>query len=66
MSYTKYSSDRNLGEGLCICTSFHFPDYGLYLSNAFYSIPGPVYFINNLNAASRKSLEIQVYSKRKI
>ena len=29
-------------------------------------IPGPVYFINNLNAASRKSLEIQVYSKSKI
>ena len=30
----KYSSDLNLGEGLCICTSFHFPDSGLYLLNA--------------------------------
>ena len=26
ISYTKYSSDLNLGEGLCICTSFYFPD----------------------------------------
>ena len=25
----------NLGEGLCICTSFHFPDSGLYLLNGF-------------------------------
>ena len=31
----KYSSDLNLGEGLCICTSFHFPDSGLYLLNGF-------------------------------
>ena len=36
ISYTKYSSDLNLGEGHCICTSFHFPDSGLYLSNGFY------------------------------
>ena len=35
ISYTKYSSDLNLGEGLCICTSFHFPDSGLYLLNGF-------------------------------
>ena len=25
-----YSSDLNLGEGLCIFASFHFPDSGLY------------------------------------
>ena len=31
ISYTKYSSDLNLGEGLCTFTSFHFPDFGLYL-----------------------------------
>ena len=31
----KYSSDLNLGEGLCICTSFHFPDSELYLLNGF-------------------------------
>ena len=31
--YTKYSSDLNLGEGLCIFTSFHFSDSGLYLFN---------------------------------
>ena len=30
-----YSSDLNLGEGLCVCTSFHFPDPGLYLLNGF-------------------------------
>ena len=30
-----YSFDPNLGEGLCIFTSFHFPDSGLYLSNGF-------------------------------
>ena len=35
ISYTKYSSDLNLGEGLCICTSFHFKDAGLYLLNGF-------------------------------
>ena len=35
ISYTKYSSDLNLREGLCICTSFHFPDSGLYLLNGF-------------------------------
>ena len=34
-NYTKYSSDLNLGEGLCICTSFHFPDSGLYLLEGF-------------------------------
>ena len=25
----------NLGEGLCICTSFHFPDSGFYLLKGF-------------------------------
>ena len=35
ISYTRYSSDLNLGEGLCICSSFHFPDAGLYLLNGF-------------------------------
>ena len=35
ISYTKYSSDLNLGEGLCICTSFHFLDSGLYLLKSF-------------------------------
>ena len=30
-----YSSDLNLGEGLCIFTSFHFQDSGLYLLNGF-------------------------------
>ena len=35
ISYTKYSSDLNLGEGLCIRTSFHFPDSGLYLLKGF-------------------------------
>ena len=35
ISYTKFSSDLNLGEGLCICTSFHFPDFGLYLLKGF-------------------------------
>ena len=30
-----YSFDPNLGEGLCIFTSSHFPDSGLYLSNGF-------------------------------
>ena len=35
ISYTKYSSDLNLGEGLCVCTSFHFPDSGLYLLDGF-------------------------------
>ena len=40
ISYTKYCSDLNLGEGLCICTSFHFTDFGLYLLNGldFYFI----------------------------
>ena len=28
-------SGLNLGEGLCICSSFHFPDSGLYLLNGF-------------------------------
>ena len=32
---TKYFSDLNLGEDLCICTSFHFKDSGLYLLNGF-------------------------------
>ena len=31
----KYSFDLNLGEGLCIFTSFHFPDSGLCLSKGF-------------------------------
>ena len=32
----KYYSDLDLGEGLCIFTSFHFPaDSGLYLLNGF-------------------------------
>ena len=35
MSYTKHSSDLNLGEGLCISTSFNFPDSGIYLLNGF-------------------------------
>ena len=35
ISYTEYSYDLNLGESLCIFTSFHFPDSGLYLSNSF-------------------------------
>ena len=35
ISYMKYSSDLNLGESFCICTSFHFPDAGLNLLNGF-------------------------------
>ena len=35
ISFTKYSSDLNLGEGRCICISFNFPDSGLYLLNSF-------------------------------
>ena len=35
ISYTKYTSDLNLAEGLCICTSFHFKDAGLHLLNGF-------------------------------
>ena len=35
ISYMKYSSNLNLGEGLCICTSYHFPDSGLYVLNGF-------------------------------
>ena len=35
VSYTKYSSELNLGEGLCVSTSFHFPDSGLHLLNGF-------------------------------
>ena len=35
ISYTKYSSDLNLGEGLCIFTSLHFPDSGLNVLNGF-------------------------------
>ena len=31
----KYSSDLNLGEGICICTSLHFRDSGLYPLNGF-------------------------------
>ena len=30
-----HPDDPNLGEGLCIFTSFHFPDSGLYLLNGF-------------------------------
>ena len=36
ISYTKYSFDLNLGEGLCICTSSHFPDSEHYLLNGFH------------------------------
>ena len=35
ISYTNFSFDPNLGEDLCIFTFFHFPDFGLYLSNGF-------------------------------
>ena len=35
ISYTNYSFDPNLGEGLCIFTSSHFQDSGRYLSNGF-------------------------------
>ena len=35
ISCTKYSSELNLGKGLCICTSFHFPGSGFYLLNGF-------------------------------
>ena len=35
LSYTEYFSDLNLGEGVCIFTSFHFPDSGLYLLNDY-------------------------------
>ena len=35
ISYANYSFHANLGEGLRIFTSFHFPDSGLYLSNGF-------------------------------
>ena len=33
---TKYSSDLNLGQGLCIFTSFHFPDSGLLSIERFW------------------------------
>ena len=32
----KYIFDQNLGEGLCIFTSFYFPESGLYLIKQFY------------------------------
>ena len=35
ISYTKYSSDLNLGKSLCIFTFFHFPDSKLYPLNGF-------------------------------
>ena len=35
ISYTNYFFEPNLGEGLRIFTSFHFPDSRLYLSNSF-------------------------------
>ena len=35
ISYTEYSSGLNLGEGLCLFTSFYFPDSWLYLLNGF-------------------------------
>ena len=35
ISYTNHSFDPNLGEGLCVFTSVHFPDSGNYLSNGF-------------------------------
>ena len=36
ISETKYIFDQNLGEGLCIFTSFYFPESGLYLIEQFY------------------------------
>ena len=59
----KNSSDLNLGEGLCICTSFHFPDSGLYVLNGF-----DFYFDRStLNGVTLKTSNcehkwIQVYS----
>ena len=35
IAYTEYSSDLNLGEGLCMFTSFHFPYFLFYLVNRF-------------------------------
>ena len=35
ISYTECSSGLNLGGGLCIFTSFHFPDSRVYLLNGF-------------------------------
>ena len=35
ISYTEHYYSLNLGEGLCICTFFHFKDSGLYLLNGF-------------------------------
>ena len=35
ISYTKNCTGLNLGDGLCIFKSFHFPDSGLYLLNGF-------------------------------
>ena len=35
ISCAKYFFDQNLGEGICIFTSFHYEDSGIYLLNSF-------------------------------
>ena len=45
--YMEYPSDLILGEGLCIFTSFHFPNSGLYLLNGF-----DFFFLSIWNIAS--------------
>ena len=35
ISYTEYSSALNFGEGLCVFSSFHFPDSEPYPLNGF-------------------------------
>ena len=67
ISYMKYSSDLNLGEILCIFTSFHFFDSGLYLLNCF------DFFLSILNGVTLKTsnmlglLEIaRIYKARKL
>ena len=55
--YTNYSFDPNLGEGLCIFTSFHFPDSGLYLSNGF-----DFYFDLFLNGVTTENQQIVGFS----
>ena len=48
----KFSSDLNLGvEGLCIFTSFHFPDCGFYLLKDFDFI----FFLSILNGVLLKT-----------
>ena len=67
ISYMKHSSDLNLGESLCIFTSFHFPDSGLCLLNGF------DFFLSILNGVTLKTsnmsalLEIaRIYKARKL